>query len=76
MGIDKRDIRCIVHYDLPGTLEAYYQEIGRAGRDGRMSRAVLLYNRGDRGIHQFFIDNGHPPADWIHRVYDALVDKE
>ena len=41
-----------------------------------MSRAVLLYNRGDRGIHQFFIENGHPPADWIHRVYDALVDKE
>jgi ATP-dependent DNA helicase RecQ len=74
MGIDKRDIRCIVHYDLPGTVEAYYQEIGRAGRDGRMSRAVLLYNRGDRGIHQFFIDNAHPPADWIHRVYNGLVD--
>ena len=76
MGIDKRDVRCIVHYDLPGTLEAYYQEIGRAGRDGRMSRAVLLYNRGDRGIQQFFIDNAHPPASWIHRVYDWLVDQQ
>ena len=55
MGIDKRDIRNIVHYDLPGTVEAYYQEIGRAGRDGRSSRAVLLYGPGDRRIHEFFI---------------------
>jgi ATP-dependent DNA helicase RecQ len=73
MGIDKRDIRSIVHYDMPGTVEAYYQEIGRAGRDGRMSRAVLLYGAVDRRIHEFFIDNAHPPADWVHRTYDALV---
>jgi len=72
MGIDKRDIRTIVHYDMPGTVEAYYQEIGRAGRDGRMSRAALLYHPVDRRIHEFFIDNAHPPADWVHRIWDWL----
>jgi ATP-dependent DNA helicase RecQ len=73
MGIDKRDIRTIVHADMPGTVEAYYQEIGRAGRDGRSSRAVLLYGPGDRRIHEFFIDNAHPPAEWVHLVWDWLV---
>jgi ATP-dependent DNA helicase RecQ len=73
MGIDKRDIRCIVHYDMPGTVEAYYQEIGRAGRDGRLSRAVLLHHRSDRKIQEFFIDNAHPPAAWVHALYDGLV---
>lgn len=76
MGIDKRDIRCIVHIDLPGTVEAYYQEIGRAGRDGRISRAVLLWHKSDRRIQQFFIDNSHPPADWVHALYDWIVDRE
>lgn len=75
MGIDKRDIRAIIHYDLPGTVEAYYQEIGRAGRDGRMSRAVLLFNKSDRRVQEFFIDNSHPKAEWVHRVYDWLVDR-
>jgi ATP-dependent DNA helicase RecQ len=73
MGIDKRDIRTIVHYDMPGTVEAYYQEIGRAGRDGRTSRAMLLYAPIDRRIHEFFIDNSHPPASWVHDLWKWLV---
>jgi ATP-dependent DNA helicase RecQ len=76
MGIDKRDIRTIVHVDMPGTVEAYYQEIGRAGRDGRQSRAVLLYAPIDRRVHEFFIDNAHPPADWVHRLWDWLVARD
>ena len=68
MGIDKRDIRTIVHYDIPGTVEAYYQEIGRAGRDGRMSRAVLLFAPADRGVQAFFIDTSHPPAAWVQAM--------
>ncbi|MCB9673731.1 MAG: ATP-dependent DNA helicase RecQ [Alphaproteobacteria bacterium] len=75
MGIDKRDIRNIVHYDMPGTVEAYYQEIGRAGRDGRMSRAVLLHHPTDRSIHEFFINTAHPPVDWVHGVWRWLLDR-
>lgn len=54
MGINKADIRSIIHYDLPASLENYIQEIGRAGRDGRDSQAILLYKPGDEGIHHFF----------------------
>ncbi len=72
MGVDKDDVRVVVHYDLPGTVEAYYQEIGRAGRDGKRSRVVLLHREEDRGIQEFFINLAHPPAAWVHRVWDAL----
>ena len=72
MGVDKADIRTIVHFDLPGTLEAYYQEIGRAGRDGKPATAILFDRAADRQLQEFFIQNAHPPAQDVHRVYDVL----
>ena len=72
MGVDKPDIRSVVHFNLPGTLEAYYQEAGRAGRDGDPSRCVLLYAPGDRRLQELFIDNEYPPPDAVYGVYDYL----
>ena len=72
MGVDKSNIRTIVHYDMPQTLEAYYQEIGRAGRDGKPSRVVLLYRRPDRKVQERFIEQAHPPLDWVRIVDERL----
>src|SRR5262249_13178473 len=76
MGIDKPDIRFVVHYQLPGSIEAYYQEIGRAGRDGLPADCVLLFNYADTRTQQFFIEGGHPPPELIREVYDEIASFE
>lgn len=74
MGIDKKDIRLVVHYNMPGTIENYYQEIGRAGRDGKESAAVLLFDRNDISIQQYFLANSYPDKELLRKFYDAICD--
>lgn len=74
MGIDKDDLRGVVHFEIPKTLEAWYQEIGRAGRDGRPADIALLYKRGDRGIQEFFIDTAHPPEGVVRATWEVLAE--
>ncbi|MEP6537738.1 MAG: DNA topoisomerase 3 [Bryobacteraceae bacterium] len=73
MGIDKPNIRTVIHTALPGSVEAYYQEIGRAGRDSLPSRAVLMHSYADRRTHDYFFERDYPHAVVLSQIFDALT---
>src|ERR1700722_6580581 len=72
MGIDKANIRSVIHTALPGSVEAYYQEIGRAGRDGEPSRAILMHSYADRHTHDFFFERDYPDVKFLDQIYGRL----
>ena len=72
MGIDRADLRFVVHFEIPGSLEAYYQEAGRAGRDGEPAECELLFNYADTRIQDFFINGSNPSVELIRNVYLLL----
>ena len=79
MGIDRSDVRFVIHFEVPGSVEAYYQEAGRAGRDGEAATCELLFNYADTRTQEFFIEGANPGAHTIREVYQYLLntaDKE
>jgi DNA topoisomerase-3 len=75
MGIDKADVRTVMHLASPSSIEGYYQEIGRAGRDGKASAAVMLCSPGDQRTHQFFFERDYPETSELRRVYAAVCEE-
>jgi ATP-dependent DNA helicase RecQ len=72
MGIDRSDVRFVAHFDIPGSLEAYYQEAGRAGRDGEPAECQLFFNYADTRVQEFFIDGNNPPMELIRSLFLLL----
>ncbi len=73
MGIDRSDVRFVVHFDVPGSIEAYYQEAGRAGRDGEPSWCELFFNFADTKTQDFFLEGANPTVETIQSIYQALL---
>ncbi len=73
MGIDRSDVRFVIHYEVPGSVEAYYQEAGRAGRDGEAAVCELLFNYADTRTQEFFIEGANPTAAVIRSIYEYLL---
>jgi ATP-dependent DNA helicase RecQ len=74
MGIDRDDIRFVAHFDMPGSVEAYYQEAGRAGRDGKESVCEMLFNYADKRVQEFFIEGSNPGTEVIRDTYKVLTE--
>jgi ATP-dependent DNA helicase RecQ len=72
LGIDKPNIRFVIHYDLPGSIEAYTQEAGRSGRDGKLSRCILLYRMSDTRVQTYFLTGKYPGVEDVQKVYRTL----
>jgi ATP-dependent DNA helicase RecQ len=75
MGIDRSDVRFVAHFEIPGSVEAYYQEAGRAGRDGEPSHCELFFNYADTRTQEFFIEGSNPSFETIQEVYQALINR-
>lgn len=73
MGIDRKDVRRVIHYNIPASLEAYYQEAGRAGRDGENSECILLFSYADKFVHEFMIEMNNPPQKAVAELWDLLL---